>query len=235
MCTVTCLLHNGLLIITSNRDEHIDRPTAAVPEKIKTKFKTNYFARDLEALGTWFVVDDHKNFAVLLNGGFEKHHRVLPYRESRGIILLDIFNSKDFPNCIHEFNLERIEPFQLITYHQNSLERWVWDGKIIHHFELEISNPSIFSSATLYDEYTRNQRKKWFEAFISDTNNCNDVSIFEFHQSYKSINLEEGMTINRNNILKTVSISQVVINDTNCVYKYYDMMEDNLFQYKIRY
>ena len=57
------------------------------------------FPKDPKAGGTWYAIDEFGTILVLLNGADEKHKVQLPYRKSRGLIVLDIISSgspKDF-------------------------------------------------------------------------------------------------------------------------------------------
>ena len=57
MCTVSFYRDNSKVIITSNRDEHINRPSAISLKKTSYGAKTVYYPKDPQAGGTWFVVN----------------------------------------------------------------------------------------------------------------------------------------------------------------------------------
>ena len=92
MCTVSFIFTDGKVILTSNRDEKILRPTAIAPKKYSINNKNIFFPKDAKAGGTWYAVTDEANVAVLLNGAAEKHQLKPSYRKSRGLILLDIIS-----------------------------------------------------------------------------------------------------------------------------------------------
>jgi uncharacterized protein with NRDE domain len=54
-----------------------------------------FFPKDTDAGGTWIVMKENGDAAVLLNGAFINHTAEPPYRLSRGIILLDIFSTEN--------------------------------------------------------------------------------------------------------------------------------------------
>lgn len=70
MCTVSFVCANGRIIITSNRDEQIGRPSNP-PKNYLINNKKIIFPKDPKAGGTWFVVDDDATVLVLLNGAAE--------------------------------------------------------------------------------------------------------------------------------------------------------------------
>ena len=96
MCTVSFVSSNGKVILTSNRDENIIRPSAIEPKHYLINNKNIVFPKDAKAGGTWYAITENANVAILLNGAAEKHQLKSFYRKSRGLILLDII-SLDLP------------------------------------------------------------------------------------------------------------------------------------------
>jgi uncharacterized protein with NRDE domain len=83
MCTVSFVKSVDKIIITSNRDEAVMRPSAMPPQNYTVNGKTLFFQKTRKG-GTWYVVDENGTVLVLLNGAAEKHLVKLPYRKSRG-------------------------------------------------------------------------------------------------------------------------------------------------------
>lgn len=90
MCTVTFVKTADKIVITSNRDEKIIRPNAIPPQNYMVNGKNVIYPKDPKAGGTWCVVDENGTVLVLLNGANEKHTVKLPYRKSRGLIVLEL-------------------------------------------------------------------------------------------------------------------------------------------------
>ena len=95
MCTVSFVSTNGKIIITSNRDEKVIRPSAIPPKNYRVNGKNIIFPKDPKAGGTWYAVNQNGSVVVLLNGADEKHVHNPPYTRSRGLVVLEIASSKN--------------------------------------------------------------------------------------------------------------------------------------------
>lgn len=95
MCTVTYISTPKGFVLTSNRDEIISRSDTVLTEEKSAFGERLFYPKDPLANGTWFAFTPTR-LVCLLNGGFTKHKRVLPYRKSRGLIVLERFQNKTF-------------------------------------------------------------------------------------------------------------------------------------------
>lgn len=211
MCTVTFLpSKNDGYILTSSRDEKTIRPAALFPTKYIINGEQVFFPKDQLAGGTW-VLTSMNNFTLcLLNGAFEKHDSKPPYKMSRGLILLDFFKSNDVERFVSEFDFSGIENFTLIIVDSNNdvaLYELRWDGTKIHKTNLVASEPHIWSSCTLYTPDAIKNRVAWFEDFINKNSDFNKENCIEFHKHAGDGSLESSLMMNRDNIVKTVSIT----------------------------
>ena len=82
----------------------------------------------------------------------------------------------------------------------------------------------IWSSTTLYQAEQRRQREAMFRNFIR-RGVINLESAYAFHTN-KYYNDDEGIQINRNEILKTVSITSIQV-DSQIVMHYHDLIHQN--------
>lgn len=229
MCTVSFVNNKGAAIITSNRDEKVVRPGAVEPRNYSHKGKNIMYPKDSKAGGTWFAIDENGTVAVLLNGGITKHTPILPFRKSRGLIVLEIIENdwpKDFWNQI---NLENIEPFTLVLYQQKSLYELIWDGAAKRTSKLDETQSYIWSSVTLYPEEVRKKRSDWFFEFIKDKNEISAPDMLDFHKNTHSDDAQNGLIINRENIMKTLSVTQAVTEQNKGIMKYYDLVKTKDF------
>lgn len=223
MCTVTFVPNYSGFILTSNRDETTLRGRAIPPKEYDGKFKKLIYPKDPKANGTW-IVHDNTNCAILLNGAEEKHQHKGNYRKSRGLILLDIFDSKDVIKEWDAIDLDNIEPFTIVLFYQQELFQLRWNEITKSTIKLTIKDAHIWSSATLYSEEIRAFRKKIFENHIKKSNYTAE-EILEFHQFKDEQNDKNTIVIKRNEHLKTVSITQFKINNTEISVKYIDLYE----------
>ncbi|SNR50716.1 NRDE family protein [Flavobacterium sp. ov086] len=229
MCTVSFVNNNGVVVITSNRDEKVIRPGALAPRNYCLNGKNVMYPKDPKAGGTWFAVDESGTVLVLLNGGIKKHNPVFLYRKSRGLIALDMISSlspKDFWN---EINLEDIEPFTLVLYQSEELYELIWDGFAKWKTPLDQTRNHIWSSVTLYSDEIRKRRSDWFFDFLKDKNEISALGMLDFHRNTQSDDSENGLIINRENTLKTLSVTQVVIKQNKGTMKYYDLIKTEDF------
>lgn len=95
MCTVTFVPSAKGAIITSNRDEMVMRPHAAMPAWEQWGTGRILFPKDGLAGGTWIGMHENGAVMVLLNGAFVRHQHLPPYRRSRGLVFLDILGAAD--------------------------------------------------------------------------------------------------------------------------------------------
>jgi len=223
MCTVTFVPTTNGVCITSNRDEKIARPKAIAPANYIINNKEITFPKDPQAGGTW-IAHDNENIIVLLNGAQEKHISKGNYRKSRGLIVLDLISSNNALAKWKTIDLHEIEPFTIIFYNSEKLVKLQWNEVEKSTLELDKSKNYIWSSATLYTKEIREERAKWFDNFMLQTKKVNSHSLLEFHRFTESENLNYGLQINRNNLLKTVSITQCVIKETISL-NYIDLLE----------
>jgi len=210
MCTVSFVTANGKVIITSNRDEKVLRPNAIEPKNYLINNKNIIFPKDSKAGGTWFAVDEKGTILVLLNGANEKHQVAHSYRKSRGLIVLDIISSSSPKDFWQEINLKNIEPFTLVLFQNNELFQLRWNGIEKEATVLDNTKNHVWSSATLYSKDVRENRANWFYSFLESKPQVSEQEMLHFHRYTETENRQNGLVINRNEELKTLSITQSV-------------------------
>lgn len=209
MCTVSFYKDHDKTIITSNRDEHISRPNAIAPNEYIYNGTKLFFPKDPMGGGSWFVVNDSGNVYVLLNGADKKHIQDYPYRKSRGIILLEIASASHIDKTWHIINLDKIEPFTIVGYCNNELYQCQWDGNKKTMMVLDVNQPRIWSSSTLYSEEVIAKRELWFSIFLaSKSNYLYADDLISFHTRTQLEDAENGLIINRNEQLLTKNVTQ---------------------------
>lgn len=224
MCTVTYVRSGSRTILTSNRDEQALRK-AIEPRAYFVNGKNIVFPKDPQAGGTWFAVDEDGTAMVLLNGAAEKHTWSPPYRRSRGLILLDMLSTGSPLLTWDEIDLENIEPFTLILIESGDLYQLRWDGIVRENTTMDADQPHIWSSTPLYTPEVRERREGWFARFMKFHSQAHPKDLYDFHHYTESGDTENGLVINRNNFLKTLSITQAVIEDKQVKMRYHDLTE----------
>ncbi len=229
MCTVSFVNANGKIIITSNRDEKIIRPSAIEPKNYLINNKNVLFPKDPKAGGTWFAVDEHSNVIVLLNGADEKHLAKDSYRKSRGLILLDLISNASPVVAWETIDLVNIEPFTLVLFENLQLYQLRWNGKTKSVLELNTEQSHIWSSSTLYPAAIREKRAAWFATFLDTQPAVDATELFNFHRYTEEKNQENGLVINRDEAMKTLSITQTVINQNKVALFHHDLINKHDF------
>lgn len=229
MCTVSFVNANGKIIITSNRDEKIIRPNAIEPKTYLLNDKKVIFPKDNKAGGTWYAIDEHSNVLVLLNGAEEKHVLKDSYRKSRGLIVLDLIGSESPLEAWKAIDLDHIEPFTLVLFENQNLYQLRWNELEKSTLALETNQSHIWSSSTLYSAAVREKRANWFSTFLDTQPEVNEEELFNFHRYTEEDNNEHGLVINRNDILKTLSITQTIIEKNKVSIHYNDLITERDF------
>ena len=224
MCTVTYIPNSEGCIITSNRDEKITRKRAISPQEYTIEGKKITFPKDPNAGGTWIAHDLNK-IIVLLNGGAEKHISKNNYRKSRGLIVLDLMVSDNALEHWNTIDLTDIEPFTIVCFENNNLIQLQWNEVEKTKQVFDAEKPHIWSSSTLYSEEIRLQRENWFHSFMINKANPSPDEILYFHQFTESENKEFGLQINRDNVLKTISITQCEVVNNSIKMNYLDLLD----------
>jgi uncharacterized protein with NRDE domain len=224
MCTVSFVNASGKIIITSNRDEKIIRPNAIEPKNYLINNKKILFPKDKKAGGTWYAADEHSNVIVLLNGAEEKHIVKDNYRRSRGLILLELISSLSPIELWKEIDLNDIEPFTIVLFENQKLYQLRWNQIEKETTSLDATKSYIWSSATLYSDEIRKKRAQWFYTFLDIKPEVNEEELLNFHRYTEEENKEHGLVINRNDVLKTLSITQTIIEQNRLEMKYFDLL-----------
>ncbi len=226
MCTVSFVKAQGKIIITSNRDEKIMRPNAIEPKTYHLNNKKIIYPKDNKAGGTWYAIDEHSNVLVLLNGAEEKHTLKDNYRKSRGLIVLDLISNESPLEAWKSIDLNDIEPFTLVLFENQKLYQLRWNDIEKSSLELDTNQSHIWSSSTLYSKEIREKRANWFSAFLDTKPEVNEAELFNFHRYTEEDNTEHGLVINRNDVLKTLSITQTILEQNKVAIHYSDLIAE---------
>lgn len=233
MCTVTYIpVGRSEFVLTSSRDEHVIRLPALEPRIYQVYESRVAFPKDCQSQGTWIVTDEGIFTLCLLNGAFNKHERRPFYRQSRGLVLLDFFKYNHIENFLHNYNFTDIEPFTLLLFETKKETRLIeakWDGEVIHSKPLSSDKPGIWSSATLFSSEVISSREKWFSEFLDEHKKDAAENILHFHEFGGGHGDSNSVMMNRDNMVKTVSITSIKRYTTNSVIAYKDVITGRNF------
>jgi len=224
MCTVTYIPLKKGILFSSSRDENPKRLAAALPSIQRGENSNMLFPADGLAGGTWIGLNNNRGLIILLNGGFVNHAKQKYYRLSRGLIVKQLLDSKTILDHWRQLDLHAIEPFTLIVFTNNELQQLVWTGfqKIILQPDPLI--PHIWSSATLYNPKIQSTRELWFQSFLLEYPFPAANQLLDFLLHASGDDNENGFTMNRNETIRTCSISIVEIKKQQAVFEYHDLL-----------
>ncbi len=238
MCTVTYFPRPTGFVLTHNRDEAPSRSTQSIVKEKTPQGNTLLFPRDALAGGTWIASSKDGKTACLLNGAFVLHRRELPYRRSRGLLLLDFFDWDDPDAFFQHDDLDRIEPFTFLYFEKPSNEMEVrrvtelrWDGQQRFIKELSPQVPHFWCSATLYPPEMQIRREQVFIDWLTHQSPDHQLhqsptrqSLITLHQTGSINDPENDYVMNRGGRVQTVSITQVFADKKNAHMKYLDLL-----------
>lgn len=234
MCVLTYIpIANKGFILTSNRDEAVSREAATPPKKYIIHGHHVFFPKDPRGGGTW-IASSGEITLCLLNGGTIKHIPQPPYRQSRGKVILDFFKFSTLNTFIDDYNFTGIEPFTLVIIqntHELIINELKWNGETLSNTTIDTSKPRIWSSVTLYSPEIIKMREQWFTDFLQQP--LNPEKVLNFHQYAGVGDIRNDIRINRNNILKTLSTTQYVINEKLFTIYYEDLMTNKKYNYRV--
>jgi uncharacterized protein with NRDE domain len=206
MCTLTYVPQRLGSIITANRDETPARNSAGLTEHGNQAGQDFLIAKEPLRGGTNLAIGKEM-VTVLLNGAFEYHESKISYRKSRGIVVLDSLNLSSLSE-FSQNDFEGVEPFTLLRFGR-VIEELRWDERSLHLRQREKSKPFLVASAKLYSRAVREKRQQWFDQVLQN-HPVDALKLLNFHLEGGDGDLENDMVMNRDGLVRTVSVTQVV-------------------------
>lgn len=226
MCTVSYLPYQGGFVLTSNRDESPDRGISEVAT-LRILGNDVFFPKDPQAGGSWFAFAESGMTACLLNGAYVPYDRNQKFNLSRGIVLLDSFKYPDVDAFVRDYNFEETAPFTLLLVQNNSVDELIWDGNILHRSKVDPDQEHFWSSVTLYPEDVRKQRQGLFDEWLSLNLNYTPQGIRDFHRYGGSGDVKNDFVMNRDDIVKTLSITSVYLRGNQYVFDHVNLSDES--------
>ena len=212
MCIVSFYRKKDKFVLTHNRDEEINRVSSNQIIESE-RFGKNFFSPiDERANGTWIFYSE-QYIACILNGGIEKPiHFKEKYRESRGIILLDLLKYNAVSEFVESENLADVAPFTIFVFERTTKNAYLlyWNEQDL--LVKDVSNQEIVTwcSSTLYSS----DRRETINQLFNQNTALNNDEIIQLHDQLK---------MNRGDLydfLATTSISQIIAKDSEIDMKY---------------
>lgn len=222
MCTVSYVpLGINQFVLTSNRDESPLRSISGINRE-KKENQNLLYPGDIKG-GTWICSSSENRLVCILNGAFTKHKHRPPYTKSRGLVVKEYFDYKDANHFYQNYNLEGIEPFTMVIWDMGKLYQLRRDLSNTYLTELNPKETYIWSSSTLYDQSAKIKRQNWFDEWKKEKDFTPD-SILQLQKTGGEGNSDIDYIMNRKNIVRTVSITQVINNETSFNMIYHDLI-----------
>ncbi len=225
MCTVSFVpINDNQWVLTSNRDESPKRSPKAISKKEKTE-QTLIYPQDIKG-GTWIAASNKNRWICVLNGAFIKHKHRPPYPRSRGLIALDIFDYPSIHDFYNNYDLRGIEPFTMVVWEHQNLYQFRRDEEQSYLTPLDIKESYIWSSSPLYNQVAKIKRQHWFDEWKKATPQPAPKDILHLHQTGGDGDIYNDYVMNRQDIVKTVSITQIICTNTNIQMHYNDLLNN---------
>jgi len=145
------------------------------------------------------------------------------------LIVIELISSESVINEWNAVDLDNIEPFTLVVFENQKLFQLRWNEVEKSTLELDTNGSYIWSSSTLYPKDVREKRANWFFTFLDTKPSVSEEEMFNFHRYTEEGNTENGLIINRSNFLKTLSITQAVIEKNKVEIHYNDLIAERDF------
>ncbi len=230
MCTITYLPgRDNTFILTQNRDVSPTRGSDGLV-KISVADETVIYPKDSRARGTWMAMSAHDRYFCVMNGAFHPHKHTPPYRMSRGLIALQLFEYPSSAHFFKEVDLHRIEPFTMISIDRGQLQEFRWDLKDKHVIMLDPGSPHIWASSTLYSEEHQAERRKWFFDWLKSISSTSQNEILKFHKEGGNGDPENDLVMKRSNLVQTVGITQIIRNANELSLQHEDLIGGGIQQ-----
>ncbi len=217
MCVLTYVpFLDSQFVLTNNRDESTTRQRATLPQKYIICDTEVIFPKDPQAGGTWIATSEDFSLC-LLNGAQQKHISKPPYKKSRGQVIVDFFTFKNVAQFLKLYDFNGIENFTLLIFEHHpitSIHQLRYDGQKLSCQIIDPKVAHIWSSSTLYTDEIVKLRKAWFQDFLSKFE-ANEQNLLDFHHNGGNGDSENDLKVNRNNLLKTHCITQVIKKDVS--------------------
>jgi hypothetical protein len=223
MCTVTYIPANNGFYLTSNRDEGISRAQAVAPRQYHHGKNELLYPKDGEKNGSWIAAKNNGDVVVLLNGAFVEHTVQPLYKKSRGLVLIDIIKAENPYRFYRLMDLDGIEQFTIVLHVSGKLYECRWDGERKHIALLDKTKSYIWSSVTLYDKMAIAKRNSWFDEWRASAKAITAAGILHFHRFGGAGDLTDGLVINRDGKMKTMSVTNLSVSPLAATMIYYDL------------
>ncbi len=209
MCLVSYIPLSEGYILSSNRDEFLDRNAKeVVNEKIGST--TLYYPQDTQG-GSWIIASDKRVHVVVLNGAFENHQRKLPYRKSRGVMMKEFFEYGHSVDFFEQYDFVGIEPFTMIIATDQVLYEFRWDGFVKHVQNLPVDETHVWSSCTLYDDESAVRREALLRKELDGLKESSAESFAKAHQYVDPQDERQGLRVKLLDTLMTISHTQIIV------------------------
>ena len=123
------------------------------------------------------------------------------------------------------YDLSATAPFTLVLHRGTVLEQVVWDGDQVAHTILDAAIPHFWSSVTLYPREVRRWRRSLFERWHTAHPAPQQSDIIEFHRYGGRGDRANDFVMNRNDEVRTLSISSVARDQDQLTFRYLDLRD----------
>lgn len=224
MCTCTYIPAGEGFLFAANRDEAPARAGREVT--VQKADKRLWYVREPRAGGTNLCADGAGRLACLLNGAENGILPAGPFRKSRGLVVLDSFLYPSAGEFYESYRLDGVNAFTLVVVQRTDISVISWDGARKSLAREDPEKPHIWASPLLYNDYWRQRRRLWFGAFLAAHPRPTPEDLFRFQMNAGDGNIENDLVMNRNNRVRTVSVSALELRKGRWRIRHKDIIRD---------
>ena len=103
-----------------------------------------------------------------------------------------------------------------------------WDESEKHIQALDTTKSHIWASSTLYSEEWQQKRKHWFADWGKANDEVNQDTVLDFHKNAGEGNPQFDVVMNRENIVRTTSITSIVKKEVQFEMRYEDILNGEI-------
>lgn len=226
MCLVSYIPASEGYILSSNRDESPLRDATDLIDEY-TKEDHIFFPKDTKG-GSWVMVSQKHRVVCLLNGAYKNHVISPPYKQSRGLMMKHFFDYSTAVAFFEHYDLWNIEPFTMIIVEDQMLYEYRWDGSTKYVKRLDVHKIHVWSSCTLYTDQAQNKRAKILKSLLVSLDLSDLQSVKEAHIKIDEKDLYNGLYMDREGIIQTISHTQIKKTSESLQMHYYNLINNKL-------
>lgn len=232
MCTCTYIPKPNGYLLGVNRDESPLRSAKVIWDDSKTNQRL-WYPQEPVAGGTNLGISNRDRIICLLNGSSHRSHLPGPFGRSRGLVVLDSFETESMLPFYEQYDFGGINEFTLLAFDQKQISFMEWDGREVEHHLVDPSRAHIWAAPMLYSNEWQARRREWLAQFLTNHPEPTAEDLYQFHATGGVGNPYQDMVMNRKNLVKTVSITIIEKSQDHFQMRHQNLLNDEVRHFSL--